>query len=465
VCYPDLRSYVRDRQWTRHFLELLEAHFWQSPTEALAMALPVFFGSSLYQPELLSSIYELVVFFEEHLAYPQSLWWEQICAGFNLREPDLPPGQKAQSLQEIRKLLSRDRLFLSGPFSSYQQTFLAALSWQEGEVFRDIGLPTALPCYHEALRLLFDEKDLPEHRARLYWLLAQDTREPTLKKELLLKCIADEPDYVQAYARLGELFYAEKDYRRALKYFYYALELDPRRIEVWVTIGVIHIYVKDFPRALAELNKAITLNPRHHLPYYNRADVYRLLENYQAALEDYTRALEIDPTCADAYINRGNMYAMLKQMEKARMDYEEARRLQPRDAEALWLSEWIAFGKERITTEKALRLYAIAEENPDHYLAPLCRGIFTGITQRDLKLASDSIEVACALETEQADPYFWLAMLLAYRNLQGQAHAALQRALDLGLPIALLQPLYWLEKDAPDFFQTYARPILQYYGI
>ena len=71
------------------------------------------------------------------------------------------------------------------------------------------------------------------------------------------------------------------------------------------------------------------------------------------------------------------------------------------------------------------------------------------------------MEHACQQAPEQWDPPFWLAMVLAYRNLKEQADQALQRALDLGLPVALLLPLYWLENDAPDFFQDYALPVLQ----
>ncbi|MBO0792902.1 MAG: tetratricopeptide repeat protein [Ktedonobacteraceae bacterium] len=463
--YSDLRMRWRDSGWSITFLDLLEARFWSDPTEAILAALPSFLAASLYQPEYLSAIYELVAFFEEQIDYPQRDWWLQVCQSFNIPEQDLPPGQMAHCLHELRDLLLNGKLILAEPFDSYQRTFLAALWWQEGEIFRNVDLTNALACYHQALGLLYPEKDLPEHRAHLYWVLAETFTDPLVKRDLLLKCLADNPDYFDAYAQLGYLFYEQKEYRQALKYFHYALELQSRHVELWVMLGVLHTLRKNYLRALDELNHAVKLNPIHHLPYYNRADVYMHLQEYTQALADYSKALELDPTLADAYINRGNVYAMLKQPKRARQDYEEARRLQPTDMQALWLSEWITFGKQRMTPLEAQHLWAIAERNPDHYLASVCRGIFTGITRRDLKLASEALVEACVQEPDQWDPPFWLAMISAYRNRQEQARTALRQALDLGLPVALLQPLYWLERDNPAFFHKYALPILQSYAL
>jgi hypothetical protein len=42
---------------------------------------------------------------------------------------------------------------------------------------------------------------------------------------------------------------------------------------------------------------------------------------------------------------------------------------------------------------------------------------------------------------------------------------AIEKALGVGLPPVLLMPLYWLERDRPDFFGEYARPLLEKYGV
>jgi hypothetical protein len=72
------------------------------------------------------------------------------------------------------------------------------------------------------------------------------------------------------------------------------------------------------------------------------------------------------------------------------------------------------------------------------------------------------LEQAISLDAEGWDAYFWKGMLCAYfypgRNLA--ATEALGKALEMGLPPVLLTPLYWLEKDKPNFFKKYAAPLL-----
>jgi hypothetical protein len=64
-------------------------------------------------------------------------------------------------------------------------------------------------------------------------------------------------------------------------------------------------------------------------------------------------------------------------------------------------------------------------------------------------------------------PYFWKGMLCAYfyrgRNLVGME--SVEKALEVGLPPVLLTPLYWLEKDLPDFYEQHAAPLLARYDV
>jgi hypothetical protein len=135
--------------------------------------------------------------------------------------------------------------------------------------------------------------------------------------------------------------------------------------------------------------------------------------------------------------------------------------------QALWLQEWIHFGKQQVTQMDtvAQRLLKIAAYNPDHYLAAVCTGVARGFTQKYIKQALPELEQGCRKAPDQWDAYFWLAMLAAYCNHFKQAEAALYGAVELGLPTALLLPLYWLEKERPTFFQQAAQPLLQKYAI
>jgi hypothetical protein len=55
-----------------------------------------------------------------------------------------------------------------------------------------------------------------------------------------------------------------------------------------------------------------------------------------------------------------------------------------------------------------------------------------------------------------------------YRQWQRYADEAIQaieKSLEVGLPPVLLTPLYWLEKDRPEVFVSYAQPLLDGMGL
>ena len=91
---------------------------------------------------------------------------------------------------------------------------------------------------------------------------------------------------------------------------------------------------RDYARAVAAYNEAVKLNPNQAAFYNDRGMAYRKLKKYEAAIADYTQAIKLTPQQADAYYNRGNAYKANREFEKAIADLGEAVRLNPRDAQA-----------------------------------------------------------------------------------------------------------------------------------
>lgn len=123
------------------------------------------------------------------------------------------------------------------------------------------------------------------------------------------------------------------------------------------------------------------------------------------------------------------------------------------------MAEWAAMNRERSSVETAERLEKIAAGNPQHYVAYVCRGVALGLQG---KLKDGLVEKAIPLDPEEWDAYFWKGMLCAYyyKSRYQQAIEAIEKALQVGLT-----PLYWLKKDRLDFFEQYARPLLEKYGV
>ena len=79
----------------------------------------------------------------------------------------------AQGLRELGRLLTHKVMGLPERWRDYQTTCLAALRWQEGELFREVSLQKALDSFDQALSLLYREEELPQRRVDLYWILAE----------------------------------------------------------------------------------------------------------------------------------------------------------------------------------------------------------------------------------------------------------------------------------------------------
>ena len=114
--------------------------------------------------------------------------------------------------------------------------------------------------------------------------------------------------------------------------------------------------------------------------------------------------------------------------------------------------------------ETAERLETIAAVNPQDYVAYVCQGVALGLLGK-LKEGMAAIEEAIALDPEMWDAYFWKGMICAYLGRNSLAIESVEKALEVNLPPILLTPLYWLERDRPDFFRVYAAPLLAKYNV
>jgi Flp pilus assembly protein TadD len=134
------------------------------------------------------------------------------------------------------------------------------------------------------------------------------------------------------------------------------------------------------------------------------------------------------------------------------------------DINSAWMAEWVEMGQDRIGVETATRLEEIATANPENYVAHVCRGVALGLRNK-LKEGLAELERAILLALEEWDAYFWKGMICAYLGRNVMAVEAFEKALEVNLPPLLLVPLYWLQKDRPNFFSEYAALLLARYNV
>jgi tetratricopeptide (TPR) repeat protein len=157
-------------------------------------------------------------------------------------------------------------------------------------------------------------------------------------------------------------------------------------------------------------------------------------------------------------------YLWLGNIQQAKDDYERGWELDRTNINAAWMSVWIEMDKERTGIETATRLEKSAAANPEDYVAFVCLGVAFGLRNK-LREGLTQLERAISLVPEYWDAYFWKGMICAYLGRNLVAIEAFNKAIDIGLPPLLLTPLYWLEKDRPNFYSEYAAPVLTRFNV
>jgi tetratricopeptide (TPR) repeat protein len=162
-------------------------------------------------------------------------------------------------------------------------------------------------------------------------------------------------------------------------------------------------------------------------------------------------------------------YLGLKNTEEAFNDFCRCGELKPDNINVAWMAEWTRMGEQRADLEVAERLEKIAAVDPlpaNEYIAHMCRGVASGLRGK-LREGLVELKQAISLNPQDWDAHFWKGMLSTYfyEGRNQIAVEALEHALALGLPPVLLRPFHWLETEKPDFYERYARSLLERYGM
>ena len=128
----------------------------------------------------------------------------------------------------------------------------------------------------------------------------------------LEKLISEDPQNAHYYYNLGDVYFFESGYSKAVEYYTRAIELDPNNADYYNSRGISYGWLKEYEEAIADQTKAIELDPNNAKYYNSRGISYHELKEYEKAVANQTKAIELDPNNADYYNSRGISYGWLK---------------------------------------------------------------------------------------------------------------------------------------------------------
>ncbi len=94
-----------------------------------------------------------------------------------------------------------------------------------------------------------------------------------------------EPNCSIAYARIGRLFFFQRDNNNALKFLFKAVNSNSQDYYSYYLMGRIYYYMELYERSGGNLKESIKLNKKFYLPYYYLAQIEFARKRYQNALK------------------------------------------------------------------------------------------------------------------------------------------------------------------------------------
>jgi len=292
--------------------------------------------------------------------------------------------------------------------------------------------------------------------------------------------LALQPKFVDMRLQRAITYAQLKDHQRALQDCEAASKLLPNPIGMYAARGTVYLLAHDYQRAIDDYDKALTypiarilrsinkssLSSFKASIYIGRGLAYIGLQNYQQALQDSNEALALSPERPDTYNVRGPAYNVrglaylgLQDLPQAQANFVHACECYPENCRFALLLVWTELCITGPNAAHAEQLLNVAEADPFHYVAPLCRAVAFWL-RNQFPEAALAIEPALTSSSDEWETSFWAGIISASQGLDEEAITALKHSITQGVPPALFAPLTWLKQQRPDFYEQHAAELL-----
>ncbi|HNM51078.1 MAG TPA: tetratricopeptide repeat protein, partial [Candidatus Obscuribacter sp.] len=105
---------------------------------------------------------------------------------------------------------------------------------------------------------------------------------------------ADKNKQIEKHTRLGDMFFARRDFTNALIEYEDVLKLSADNFKSHYMLGKVLMSMADYEEALKEFDRVVAIRPTSSDGYFMRAEALRMIGRYEEARPDYLRSLRID---------------------------------------------------------------------------------------------------------------------------------------------------------------------------
>ncbi|MDB5098424.1 MAG: hypothetical protein JWM80_2845 [Cyanobacteria bacterium RYN_339] len=192
--------------------------------------------------------------------------------------------------------------------------------------------------YGEAEEHLFQAMCLDAENPKIHYHLGEVAlgRKDAISAEYCFKKAIDlNPNYTDAYIKLGLTMLEEKRLEDATKLFEKAVYLDRRAVVGHFYLAQISLQKQDFKRALVQLHLVKSLKPDYAPAYLMAADIFERIRDFRQAFIELKKAVSLGSANGQVYLRLGKNQLVLKNRENALAFFLEAKSADP--------SQWDAY--------------------------------------------------------------------------------------------------------------------------
>jgi tetratricopeptide (TPR) repeat protein len=218
-----------------------------------------------------------------------------------------------------------------------------ALIWRGKAYFGNKEYGKAIAEYTRALELDPENTDALIWRGMTYSVNEEygKARSDYQKHIRLVEAGDDTEGMAWAYISLGDTYFDEKKYGKAIAEYTSALEIEPENIKALFLRGNAYADAEEYGKARADLEKAVRLAEAEDdtgtmaSAYHHLGHTYNMEAKYDKAIEFYEKAIALDGENAEYYAGCGSAYLLCGNEDKAEEYFERAIELDPDSEESI----------------------------------------------------------------------------------------------------------------------------------
>jgi tetratricopeptide (TPR) repeat protein len=148
--------------------------------------------------------------------------------------------------------------------------------------------------------------------------------QPEKEGEYFHKLVQDYPEDERALLLLGNHYFFQNDFNRAIGYYRQAIQIKSDFSLSYNQLGYCHRFLENYQEAEEAFKEYIKLVPEDPNPYDSYGDLLTKMGRFEESISLYEKAIKQDPNFTSSYIGVSTNLNLLEQHQKARQVLKDA---------------------------------------------------------------------------------------------------------------------------------------------